>query len=286
MRALSLIVEHCNAEIFNESAALRIAGLSRSVASEIRAGVECLYDKHHQGWSDRQAGGKSNPEYVRRGKLHGCPLAHLVLRFIAPGAQSLSSCLCMSAFPGWEIPGVINCLQNITAHKAIEEDLRRKHQEREDFFENSAIGRHIVSGTGIVQRANKAELALLGYMQEEYVGRHIAEFHVDAPVNGDILHRLSRGEQLECYPARPAGQGRLDQACAHYVERTPCSRRDDQHALLTRRMPPHMLGRFAVRSIATSSASRRRDSTERLPIWTCTAHLCAAPTAAFAMECA
>lgn len=100
------------------------------------------------------------------------------------------------------VQGAINCFQDITAHKKIEEELRRKNQDLEDFFENSAIGLHLVSAEGIILRANKAELDLLGYSKEEYVGRHIADFHADAPVIGDILQRLSCGEKLERYPAR------------------------------------------------------------------------------------
>lgn len=64
------------------------------------------------------------------------------------------------------------------------------------------MGLHIVSGEGIIIRANKAELDLLGYRPEEYIGRHVAEFHADAPVIGDILQRLSCGEPLQRYPAR------------------------------------------------------------------------------------
>lgn len=79
---------------------------------------------------------------------------------------------------------------------------RRRLEELEDFFENSAVGLHIVSGEGIILRANKAELDLLGYGAEEYIGRHVAEFHEDAPVIGDILQRLSCGEKLDRYPAR------------------------------------------------------------------------------------
>jgi PAS domain S-box-containing protein len=100
------------------------------------------------------------------------------------------------------IQGAINCFQDITAQKAVAEELRRRSQELEDFFENSAIGLHIVNSEGIVVRANRAELSLLGYARDEYVGRHIAEFHADAPVIGDILHRLSCGEKLQQYPAR------------------------------------------------------------------------------------
>lgn len=100
------------------------------------------------------------------------------------------------------IQGAINCFQDITAHKAMEEEVRRKNKSLEDFFENSAVGLHIVSSEGIILRANQAELDLLGYNADEYVGRHIAEFHMDAPVIGDILQTLSCGEKLERYPAR------------------------------------------------------------------------------------
>lgn len=100
------------------------------------------------------------------------------------------------------IQGAINSFQDISAQKAVERELQRKNQDLEDFFDNGAVGLHIVSGDGIILRANKAELSLLGYTNEEYVGRHIAEFHADSPIIGDILQRLSCGEKLERYPAR------------------------------------------------------------------------------------
>lgn len=100
------------------------------------------------------------------------------------------------------IQGAINCFQDITRRKQVEEEVRRKTQDLEDFFDNSAVGLHIVSGEGIILRANKAEMDMLGYGPEEYIGRHVAEFHADAPVIGDILQRLSCGEPLDRYPAR------------------------------------------------------------------------------------
>ena len=42
----------------------------------------------------------------------------------------------------------------------------------------------------------------LGYSREEYVGNHIADFHADQDVIGDILDRLSSGEELRDYEAR------------------------------------------------------------------------------------
>lgn len=100
------------------------------------------------------------------------------------------------------IQGAINVFQDISAHKAMEEALHRKNKDLEDFFENSAVGLHIVSGDGIILRANRAELDLLGYAAEEYIGRHITEFHADPPVIDDILQRLSCGYKLDRYPAR------------------------------------------------------------------------------------
>jgi len=71
----------------------------------------------------------------------------------------------------------------------------------EDFFINGAVPLHLVGPDGTILSANKAELDLLGYTADEYVGRHISEFHADQGVITDILARLGRGEKLEKYPA-------------------------------------------------------------------------------------
>lgn len=72
----------------------------------------------------------------------------------------------------------------------------------EDFFENGAVGLHLVGPDGSILRANRAELAMLGYEPEEYIGRPIADFHADPEAIADILARLSRGETLDKYAAR------------------------------------------------------------------------------------
>jgi PAS domain S-box-containing protein len=78
----------------------------------------------------------------------------------------------------------------------------RSLETLEDFFENGVVGLHLVAGDGTILRANQAELDLLGYGREEYVGRTIADFHADADAIADILSRLSRGERLDRYRAR------------------------------------------------------------------------------------
>ena len=81
-----------------------------------------------------------------------------------------------------------------------ENEISRKHLQ--DFVDNANIGLHWVDASGKILWANPAECELLGYQNNEYVGHHIAEFHLDAPVIANILARLMRNESLDDYPAR------------------------------------------------------------------------------------
>jgi len=79
--------------------------------------------------------------------------------------------------------------------------LCREH-ELSDFLQNASEGIHQVALSGKILWANKAELNLLGYAPEEYIGHDIREFHADPEVIADILTRLARGETLDCREAR------------------------------------------------------------------------------------
>jgi PAS domain S-box-containing protein len=81
------------------------------------------------------------------------------------------------------------------------EELRRRERELSDFIENAAVGLHWVGADGTILWANQAELDLLGYAREEYIGRHIGEFHADEGTIKDILARLTRDETLHSYEA-------------------------------------------------------------------------------------
>src|SRR5712692_9384325 len=98
--------------------------------------------------------------------------------------------------------GILAIHRDITARKETEEALRRSERELADFFEHAPIGLHWVGPEGTILRVNQAELDLLGYTREEYVGHHIAEFHADPPVIADILQRLTSQQTLNDYEAR------------------------------------------------------------------------------------
>jgi PAS domain S-box-containing protein len=87
-------------------------------------------------------------------------------------------------------------------HQEAEEALRKSESHLRDFLENATIGMHWVGHDGRILWANQAERNLLGYTTEEYVGHHISEFHLDAPLIEDILQRLGGGEVLREREAR------------------------------------------------------------------------------------
>jgi|GEM_PF-350981 len=101
-----------------------------------------------------------------------------------------------------KLVGAINMLMDISDRKQIEEILRRNERELSEFFENASEAIHWVGPDGTILRANRAELRMLGFSADEYIGRNISDFHVDQETICDILTRLKRGETLEGYAAR------------------------------------------------------------------------------------
>jgi two-component system cell cycle sensor histidine kinase/response regulator CckA len=103
---------------------------------------------------------------------------------------------------GGSLEGWVGTSVDIHQLREAQDALRRSELELSDFFENASIPIHWVGADGTILRVNQAELDLLGYRREEYVGRNISEFHVDQVAIEDILQRLTAGEVLHDYPAR------------------------------------------------------------------------------------
>jgi PAS domain S-box-containing protein len=101
-----------------------------------------------------------------------------------------------------QIVGGVLTFRDVTDRRKAE--LAREKSERElaDFFENASVAMHWIGPDGVILRANHAELAMLGYTRDEYVGQHISKFHVDRDVIDDALSRLLRGDSLSKFPAR------------------------------------------------------------------------------------
>jgi PAS domain S-box-containing protein len=90
----------------------------------------------------------------------------------------------------------------VARRKAIEKALHQREQELSDFLENAVEGMHRLGPDGKILWANKAELELLGYEKDEYIGLHVADFHIDRAAVQDILEKLRHGVTLYNYPAK------------------------------------------------------------------------------------
>jgi len=97
------------------------------------------------------------------------------------------------------VMGTVSCFYDIPDQRQTQRELEQKTKELKDYLENTAIALHWVDGSGIIKWANKAELQMLGYEPEEYIGHHISEFHADKNKINDILKRLTCNETLHAY---------------------------------------------------------------------------------------
>jgi hypothetical protein len=88
------------------------------------------------------------------------------------------------------------------ALRRAEEETRAHKEELRDFLESAVVPIHTVDKDGIITWANQAELDLLGYARDEYVGRPVAEIHVDALVLEELMRRLRAGEVVHDYEVR------------------------------------------------------------------------------------
>lgn len=90
----------------------------------------------------------------------------------------------------------------VQERKLLENELIRGKAELTDFVEHAALPIHWVGKDGIILWANRAELKMMGYSWEEYIGQNIKKFHVD-PVNAkDLLERLSKKESISGFESR------------------------------------------------------------------------------------
>jgi PAS domain S-box-containing protein len=134
-------------------------------------------------------------------------LRAVVVRFgIGNDKGALVACSHDGSFPTEHDRLLLGVGANHTAivvqRRSAEAALRRSEEELSEFFENATVGLHWVGPDGTILRVNRAELDMLGYSREEYIGRPIADFHVDQDVICDILNKLKGGQKLAEYPAR------------------------------------------------------------------------------------
>jgi PAS domain S-box-containing protein len=84
--------------------------------------------------------------------------------------------------------------RELQRRKLLETRVAEREMELADFLENAVVGLHKIDTNGIVIWANRAELDLLGYSADEYIGRPIADFVVPREQATELLRRAKAGE--------------------------------------------------------------------------------------------
>ena len=101
-----------------------------------------------------------------------------------------------------EVVGWLASIADITDRKNAEQALRDSERELTEFFKNATEAIHWMKQDGTILRANEAELRMMGYSEEEYIGRNIVDFHVDRNVVDELVGRLIAGETIENFRSR------------------------------------------------------------------------------------
>jgi PAS domain S-box-containing protein len=100
-----------------------------------------------------------------------------------------------------EVLGYTGLSNDVTDRRSVEKALRRKTAELQDYVDNASVGLSWIDAKGIITWANRAELDMLGYDEEEYIGHHLSEFHVDKAACGEFLRRLENNETVDKFEA-------------------------------------------------------------------------------------
>lgn len=110
------------------------------------------------------------------------------------GFQYLEATLSPDFDQQGQVQGFIFHCSDVTEKNKTERALK-------DYFENASICLHWVNANGIIIWANLAELRLLGYTEEEYIGHHISKFHASKNAIDDIMTRLLNKQRIVNYNA-------------------------------------------------------------------------------------
>jgi two-component system sensor histidine kinase VicK len=90
-------------------------------------------------------------------------------------------------------------IKELELYRQQEADLKNRLEDLTDFIENAPMPIHWVDSSGTILWANQAELDLLGYPGEEYIGHSITDFYTDEDAANDVLQRLADNQPLADY---------------------------------------------------------------------------------------
>jgi two-component system, LuxR family, sensor kinase FixL len=99
-----------------------------------------------------------------------------------------------------EISYALTAISDLAARKEAEEALRRSEHNLSIFFNQAPVGLVWLSAGGTILRANLAQLDLLGYSAEEYLGQSFLKFSGEPSQGLELLRRLAAKETVRNFP--------------------------------------------------------------------------------------
>jgi PAS domain S-box-containing protein len=109
---------------------------------------------------------------------------------------SLQTFICIVSVTGLALAAAIS------ERDIAQATLSQKEKILADIAEGAPVSLLRLRADGIIQWANLAELELLGYTQDEYIGKNSADFYDNPGEGREVLERLTRGDTLRDYETR------------------------------------------------------------------------------------
>ena len=102
--------------------------------------------------------------------------------------------------PESKITGIRSTIQDISERKRSEEALRENESQFRDLFDQAPVGYHEIDTEGHIVRVNRTALSMLGYTQEDVLGRYPWEFIVEQEESRKaVKDKLAGSESLAPY---------------------------------------------------------------------------------------
>lgn len=89
------------------------------------------------------------------------------------------------------ITGSVGIFRDITERKKVEKEIREAREFLENIFRTSADGIIINDPNGRITMVNKTVLKMLGYSQDEFIGKHVAELSPEGKMYEEKGHELA-----------------------------------------------------------------------------------------------
>lgn len=126
----------------------------------------------------------------------------------------------------------------------------------DDFMTYGSVGLHIVDSTGIILWANKAELDILGYTEEEYIGKPIKDFHADQVILNEVLTTLlSDGKVVGVLAPIRCKDGHIE-----YMEINSSMRKVDGKCVTTRCFSACVTDRILKEKAQLEALARKKEA--------------------------